>query len=971
MLRKLSISKKLALLLVAPVLALFVLTVLGVWGSLADSSDTSDAEQRVSMSARTGDLFEAARQEAARNQLAVLGTNLDMDDVRDATDTATAAWLSEVSPYQADDVRGLIDYLQDFGAHRTQITAQYGTDVDGAAVVSELDLDLLERIAAFDARVAGSAEPIVAGELATASQLTDAALSSTVAELLGFQTAATGEVTSPDLAGAISSANADLDAYTARTGATVASGDLAAMNDSLSEAGVGDPVSVDQQAWLDASEARAISISSARSTLIAATADTAALEASDTSSKMRNTALIGLAGIILGGLAMMVIGGMMRKIMGELTVEAAAVAQHDVPALAEALSRGETIGSETEERPFLDVEGTDEFADLGQSLNEIRRSTQAVAEEQGQLVQSGIAEMFVSLARRNQTLVDRQLEVIDELEAQEVDADRLSQVYRVDHLATRMRRNAESLLVLAGNNSPRKRGPAVDVREVVRVAIGEVEDYRRIIPISLDETPVAGHAAQDLAHLLSELMENATQSSPPGTVADVVGTIEPDGSYSVSVIDRGTGIDATKRGELNVLLAKPPKNTLSGSMTMGLTVVARLAQRVGVTVQLVENEPSGTVASVVLPAELVAEWGGGRPEAEPEVPAFGAVSSGVPGSSSPTTASPEPAVDEGDKPLFEPFDFGADEPEKSAPAAAAAVGVVGAAEAVGVPDVPDIPAPTADLPPIPDVPPSPDVTGEPAPLAPPPLDSLSDFADAPEFGTDVPTLDSDVFEPMDVMEPFELPSLDPAALQSEDDVVESSLDEMPAPDAASPFDELSPPELTDAPIEPIEPIDEASVPASGVFDDVAPPASGAFNDVPAPAPAFDEAPTPDAPVHDQARVFDQTPVFDEAPTPAAVFDEIATPSTDRLPEEFGQPPAPPVPETAAPEPVAVGADDGATTGRLTRRRRSTTPPAETAPSLDADRTAPSKRSPDQVKSMLSRYKTGLEKGRSTEQDSGS
>ncbi|RZV41827.1 MAG: hypothetical protein EX269_15770, partial [Acidimicrobiales bacterium] len=678
MLRKMSIAKKLALLLVAPVLALLVLTAIGVWGSLADSSDASDAEQRVAMSARTGELFEAARQESARNQLAVFSTNLDMDDVRAATDAATVAWLNEVSPYQSADTAQLIDYLQDFGTHRTQITAQYGTDVDGAIVVSDLDTSFLERIAAFDARIAGLAESSVAGDLSTASQLTDAALSSATAEFLGLQATAEGGAISSALAGAISTADADLVALSSRTGQSIANADLDALNDELGAAAVGDDVTIDQSSWLDASERRAVAIATARSSLLAITASEAAATSSDAGSTMRNTALIGLAGILLGGLAMMFVGGMMKRIMGDLTVEAAAVAQHDVPALAEALSRGESVSDKDDERPFLEVEGSDEFAELGQSLNEIRRSTQSVAEEQGQLVQSGIAEMFVSLARRNQTLVDRQLEVIDELEAQEVDADRLSQVYRVDHLATRMRRNAESLLVLAGNSSPRKRGPAVDIREVVRVAIGEVEDYRRIIPIALDETPVAGHAAQDLAHLLSELMENATQSSPPGTVADVVGALEPDGSYSVSVIDRGTGIDATKRAELNVLLAKPPKNTLSGSMTMGLTVVARLAQRVGVTVQLLENESNGILAKVVLPAELVAEWGGGRPEVQPDVPVFGAVSTGVPGSPMPTPEPVELQVPDADKPLFEPFDFGSDAPEE--PAAA-----------LDVPDVPDVP----------------------------------------------------------------------------------------------------------------------------------------------------------------------------------------------------------------------------------------------------------------------------------------
>ena len=127
------------------------------------------------------------------------------------------------------------------------------------------------------------------------------------------------------------------------------------------------------------------------------------------------------------------------------------------------------------------------------------------------------SDTFVNLARRNQSLLDRQLEAIDTLEAEERDSDRLSVMYRVDHLATRMRRNAESLLVLADAKTPERHSPSVEISEVIRVAIGEVEDYRRIVPISIDDLSIPGHRAQDVAHLLAELMENATQQSPPGT----------------------------------------------------------------------------------------------------------------------------------------------------------------------------------------------------------------------------------------------------------------------------------------------------------------------------------------------------------------------------------------------------------------------------------------------------------------------
>ncbi len=141
--------------------------------------------------------------------------------------------------------------------------------------------------------------------------------------------------------------------------------------------------------------------------------------------------------------------------------------------------------------------------------------TVEVAEEQAALLRKGIGDIFVNLARRNQTLLDRQIEFIDQLEANEEDPDQLENLFKLDHLATRMRRNAESLLVLAGAEPPRRRARPVALADVVRVAIGEVEDFTRINLLSLDEATVGGNAAVDLAHLLSELMENATQFSPP------------------------------------------------------------------------------------------------------------------------------------------------------------------------------------------------------------------------------------------------------------------------------------------------------------------------------------------------------------------------------------------------------------------------------------------------------------------------
>ena len=157
--------------------------------------------------------------------------------------------------------------------------------------------------------------------------------------------------------------------------------------------------------------------------------------------------------------------------------------------------------------------------------------TVEVAEEQGALLRKGIGDIFINLARRNQTLLDRQIEFIDQLEANEEDPDQLDNLFKLDHLATRMRRNAESLLVLAGAEPPRRRGRPVALADVVRVAIGEVEDFARISLLALDDVTVGGNVAVDLAHLLSELMENATHFSPPDTTVEIVGHRSDDGLH--------------------------------------------------------------------------------------------------------------------------------------------------------------------------------------------------------------------------------------------------------------------------------------------------------------------------------------------------------------------------------------------------------------------------------------------------------
>jgi signal transduction histidine kinase len=216
------------------------------------------------------------------------------------------------------------------------------------------------------------------------------------------------------------------------------------------------------------------------------------------------------------------------------------------------------------------------------------------------------SDMLVNLARRNQSLLYRQLGIINQLEEQERDPDALAELFRLDHLATRIRRNAESLLVLSGEGPPRTWSEPVLLLDVVRAAIAETEDLDRVAFYLDERLAVMGHTVTDLTHLLAELVENAVRFSPPE--ASVIIRLRPypasPGSHVLTVEDCGIGMRREDLDAANELLAHPQEVDLSVSQRLGLHVVARLAERHGITVSLSLTPGSGITAVVVLPESL-------------------------------------------------------------------------------------------------------------------------------------------------------------------------------------------------------------------------------------------------------------------------------------------------------------------------------------------------------------------------------
>ncbi|GEC18419.1 hypothetical protein PHY01_07020 [Pseudonocardia hydrocarbonoxydans] len=219
------------------------------------------------------------------------------------------------------------------------------------------------------------------------------------------------------------------------------------------------------------------------------------------------------------------------------------------------------------------------------------------------------SDLLVNLARRNQSLLYRQLDIINQLEESERDPDALAGLFTLDHLATRVRRNAESLLVLSGEQPPRTWSGPVALRDVLRASIAETEDLDRVVFVVDERVAVVGHSVTDLTHLLAELTENAVRFSPPDTVVTIRGRADrtSPGGIVLTVEDWGVGMPADELAAANALLAEPPEVDLSVSQRLGLHVVARLAARHGVRVSLTPTPGSGITAVLALPPDLFAD----------------------------------------------------------------------------------------------------------------------------------------------------------------------------------------------------------------------------------------------------------------------------------------------------------------------------------------------------------------------------
>nr|WP_240982699.1 nitrate- and nitrite sensing domain-containing protein [Streptomyces sp. S3(2020)] len=346
---------------------------------------------------------------------------------------------------------------------------------------------------------------------------------------------------------------------------------------------------------------------------------TALAEAHDIADDARNDALVNaalvLASILVAFLLATWVARTMSTSMHRLSASAHAIAAERLPARLTQLTRA------VPGRVYPDVEpipitSTDEIGEVARAFDHVHREAVRLAAEQAQL-RANINTILGNLARRSQPLIERQLSMISDLERREADPDQLENLFQLDHLATRVRRNGENLLVLSGEAPAQQWDQPMTLVDIVRAAVSEVEQYERIQLSGIPEAQIDGRAINDLVHLLAELLENAAAFSSPHVPVHITAARLPDGRTILEIHDQGIGLPHEELADINRILADPPTVDAAISQRMGLFVVGRLADRHGIRVQLrPSEEKQGTTALVMLPETITHRVPDEEPDAD-------------------------------------------------------------------------------------------------------------------------------------------------------------------------------------------------------------------------------------------------------------------------------------------------------------------------------------------------------------------
>ncbi len=622
MLRRLGVRGKILATLAVPI---FVLAMVAVWISGTSFQEMRQAEQTSDLIAsleaqdRAGTAFAAERALNIAASIGIPGAAEQLEAAQEETDAAVAARDEILRSLETDALdpqvgeavrrtvndRGSVDLLQnqvvDGTVSEVDATAKYNQIIDNALEVprvlaaTTVDRDLAQRIEAYVAMdevlLANTEErPYVGhvlGQLA-AGEDPDPETLLRALSLISQTDSARAE------------AQTALNRLPGHHVVTSFSGDLGYIRDAVftSQFQQLDPAAAAQ--WSELSEDWVDANRPERDEVRAETGTFAADLASAAWERLLLTAGIAFGVVVLSFLLALAIARRIVVPLRRLT-HATAQVRERLPQMVEQMAvPGHAPSVELVQIP---VESTDEVGRLAAAFNDVNTTTMQVAREQAAL-RGSIAEMFVNVARRDQVLLNRQLAFLDELERSEEDPTTLSNLFRLDHLATRMRRNAESLLVLAGIDSGRRVRQPMPVSDVIRTASSEIELYDRVrLDLRIDPL-MLGHNALSSAHLLAELLENATMFSEPHTPVEVT-TSQDERGVVVSVRDHGLGMTPEELAEANRRVASRAASDAVGAQRLGLFVVGRLADRLGASVHFTTGENGeGTVATVLFPAVL-------------------------------------------------------------------------------------------------------------------------------------------------------------------------------------------------------------------------------------------------------------------------------------------------------------------------------------------------------------------------------
>jgi signal transduction histidine kinase len=315
------------------------------------------------------------------------------------------------------------------------------------------------------------------------------------------------------------------------------------------------------------------------------------------------TAIITAAVLLLVLLAALFVARSLVLPLRRLRAGALDVASVQLPDRVRRLSESPDPAADLEVAP-IPVLSSDEIGQVARAFDQVHAEAVRLAGNEA-VLRTSFNAMFVNLSRRSQSLIERLSRMIDSLEQNEDDPDRLSNLFSMDHLVTRMRRNSENLLLLAGHESPRKWTEPVPLADVARAAISEIEQYNRVVLNVQPGVAVIGQAVSDVVHLLAELIENATIFSPKDTQVQVSAQELTSGGVLIEVSDKGIGVSESRLAEMNWRLDNPPVMDVSVSRHMGLFAVARLAERHRIRIRLRPAVPQGLTALVWLPETVI------------------------------------------------------------------------------------------------------------------------------------------------------------------------------------------------------------------------------------------------------------------------------------------------------------------------------------------------------------------------------